>query len=324
MSAAPESAIAVADLVKSYRPGGPNAVDSLSFAVPAGTVYGLLGPNGAGKTTTVKTILGLVIPTSGTISLAGFDVASQRRQALRHTGAILEGARNIYWRLSARANLGYFGALRGLRGDRLGARIEELLALLELADRADEEARYLSRGMQQKVALAVALLHDPAVLLLDEPTIALDVQAARTIERTVRALAEGGKAILLTTHQMALAQRLCDRILVINRGKELVEGTPREVIEKFGGRRLRVEVRLGAALDAGAIQQLQADFRDLSAQVEGGKTTLSWIDHSTQGELIRLLNELDRAGLPIEQVGRQEATLEEVFVLLTSEGKLPE
>lgn len=317
-------AVAVTNLVKSYRPEAPKAVDNLTFEIEPGTVFGLLGPNGAGKTTTVKMILGLVIPSSGSVSLAGFDISTQRRQALRHAGAILEGARNIYWRLSARANLEYFGALRGLRGPALARRIAELLALVDLADRADEEARYLSRGMQQKVALAAALLHDPDVLLLDEPTIGLDVQAARTIERTVRELADGGKTVLLTTHQMALAERLCDRILVINNGREVAAGRTEEVLRTFGGRHQSVEVRLGAEVEAAVLQRLQQDFPELSAELEGGKTSLSWVDHAPQRELIRLLNRLDTEGLPIEQVGRRAATLEEVFVLLTSEGRLPE
>src|SRR4030066_415833 len=176
-------AFRVAQLVKSYKPDSPNAVDGISFEIESGTVFGLLGPNGAGKTTTIKMILGLIIPTSGSIKLAGYDISTHRNKALRHAGAVLEGSRNIYWRLSARANLEYFGALRGMHGGALKQRIDELLALVELSDRADEETREFSRGMQQKVALAIAMLHNPDVLLLDEPTLGLDVQSARTIEK---------------------------------------------------------------------------------------------------------------------------------------------
>src|SRR3972149_12300679 len=123
MSLQNQPAIRVSQLVKAYRSDQPNAVDGISFVIEPGTVFGLLGPNGAGKTTTIKMILGLVLPTSGTIQLAGFDVAKERNKALRHAGAILEGSRNVYWRLSARANLEYFGALRGMRGKPLTGRI---------------------------------------------------------------------------------------------------------------------------------------------------------------------------------------------------------
>ncbi len=165
-----QSAIAVSNLVNSYCAGRPNAVDGISFKVQPGSVFGLLGPNGAGKTTTVKAILGLVLPTSGSVRLAGYDMSRRRHKALLHTGAVLEGARNIYWRLSARASLEYFGALRGLWGKSLASRVADALALVGLSGRADEDARLLSRGMQQRLALAVAVLHNPDVLLLDELT----------------------------------------------------------------------------------------------------------------------------------------------------------
>ena len=120
------------------------------------------------------------------MNVAGYDMSKGRNKALQYAGAILEGLRNVYWRLSARANLEYFGALRGMKGKARSSRINEVLALVDLADRADEEVRYLSRGMQQKVALATAILHDPDILLLDEPTLGLDVLAARTIEKVIR------------------------------------------------------------------------------------------------------------------------------------------
>jgi ABC-2 type transport system ATP-binding protein len=308
--------------VKSYRTDRPNAVDKISFKIEPGTVFGLLGPNGAGKTTTIKMILGLVIPTSGSIYLVGHDISRHRRKALSQVGTILEGARNIYWRLSARANLEYFGALRGLRGKVLTSRIDEMLDLVELSDRADEEARYLSRGMQQKVALAAALLHDPDVLLLDEPTIGLDVHAGHTIEGVIRNLVKKGKTVLLTTHQMALAQRLCDRIFVINKGKRVVDGTTTEVVRAFGGQHQSVDIRLGTVVEEKVIRKIQRQFSDLSVDKDKNRTILTWVNCTTQGDLIQLLNLLDTNSLPIEQVGRREATLEEVFVLLTSKGRL--
>jgi len=309
--------VAVSNLVKSYRSGHPNAVDGISFEIPAGQVFGLLGPNGAGKTTTIKMILGLVIPTSGSINLAGYDISTQRNKALRHAGAVLEGSRNIYWRLSARGNLEYFGALRGMHGRALNQRIEKLLALVELSDRADEETREFSRGMQQKVALAIAMLHNPDVLLLDEPTLGLDVQSAHTIEKAIREMVQQGKAVLLTTHQMHLAEKLSDRIFVIHHGKKVVEGAPGEITRQFGGQQT-IEIRL-AAVFPDTLSRLNAKFPHLTATIDGEIITLTGADNTTQAEMLNLLDQLDTEGFPILQAGRREATLEEAFVQLTSE-----
>jgi ABC-2 type transport system ATP-binding protein len=299
-------------------------VDDISFEVQPGMVFGLLGPNGAGKTSLVKMLLGLVLPTRGQAKLAGFDLAKDRDGAVRRAGAVLEGARNIYWRLSARANLEYFGALRGLRGRELSRRIDEVLGLMELTDRADEETRELSRGMQQKVALATAILHNPQVLLLDEPTLGLDVQASRTIEQTIRHLkAKDGKAVLLTTHQMDLAQRLCDRVFVINQGRRVAEGPTAEVIQRFGEGSQTVEVRLGCTVDETTLAVLQANLPGLTLVNNEEGALLSLSEPSTQRLLLDLLERIDGLGLPIQQVGRREATLEEVFVRLTSAQKDP-
>lgn len=317
-----QAAIRVMHLVKSYDPQRLNAVDGISFEIAPGTIFGLLGPNGAGKTTTIKMILGLVLPTRGSIYLAGYDVLKQRNKALRHAGAILEGSRNVYWRLSARANLEYFGALRGMKGKALARRIDDVLALVELSDRADEEVRYLSRGMQQKVALATAILHDPYVLLLDEPTLGLDVQASRTIEQVIRQFVEGQeKTVVLTTHQMALAERLSDRIFVIHKGQKVEEGPTKEVIARFGGQRETMDIHLDTAVDALTLERLKAVFPGLSASTEADRTILSWIDSGSQKDFLHLLNQLDSEGLTILHAGRRAATLEEVFVHLTSEKK---
>ena len=315
-----QPAICVSHLVKSYDPERPKAVDDISFEIEPGTVFGLLGPNGAGKTTTIKMILGLVLPTSGSVYLAGNDVLKQRNKALRHAGAILEGSRNVYWRLSARANLEYFGALRSMQGQPLARRIDEVLALVELSDRGDEEVRYLSRGMQQKVALATAILHDPDVLLLDEPTLGLDVQASRTIEKTIRQFVkQQGKTVVLTTHQMALAERLSDYIFVIHKGRRVEEGPTREVIARFGGQRETMEIQLAGVVDPLILERLKAGYPGLSAVNEEDRTVLSWMDSGSQKEFLHLLNQLDSEGLSILKAGRRAASLEEVFIHLTSE-----
>lgn len=320
MSVSVQPAVRVLNLVKSYNPERPKAVDDISFEINPGTVFGLLGPNGAGKTTTIKMILGLVLPTSGSVYLAGYDMSKQRNKALRHAGAILEGSRNVYWRLTARANLEYFGALRGMKGKPLVRRIDEVLNLVELSDRADEEVRYLSRGMQQKVALAAAILHDPDVLLLDEPTLGLDVQASRTIEIVIRQFVEQrGKIVILTTHQMDLAERLSDQIFVIHKGRKVEAGLTREVIARFGGQQETLEIQLAVVEEPLILERLKMEYPGLSMQDEGDRTRLSWMESGSQKEFLRLLDRLDSEGLVILKAGRRAATLEEVFVHLTSE-----
>jgi len=319
MSIPDPPAIRVEHLIKSYGSERPNAVDGINFEIEKGTIFGLLGPNGAGKTTTIKMILGLVLPSSGSVHLAGYDMSRERNRALRHAGAILEGSRNVYWRLSARANLEYFGALRGLKGKSCARRIEEVLELVELADRADEEVRYLSRGMQQKVALATAILHDPDVLLLDEPTLGLDVQAARTIEKVIRQfVTQQDKTVVLTTHQMPLAERLSDRIFLIDKGKRIAEGATRDIIAQFGGQRETMEIELAGVVSPHILGRLQLEFTGLSAITNEEKTILSWIDSGSQKDFLHLQSKLDAAGLTILQAGKRSVTLEEVFVQLTS------
>ena len=177
--------------------------------------------------------------------------------------------------------------------------------------------------MQQKVALAAAILHKPQVLLLDEPTLGLDVQASRTIEGTIRQLTGQGKTILLTTHQMDLAQRLCDRIFVIHQGRQVAEGPTAEVIHRFGQDRQTVEVHLGCPLDTNTLASLQASYPGLTLHNNEEDAVLSLTDHPAQRTLLDLLERLDGLGLPIQNVGRREATLEEVFLHLTGSPEDP-
>src|SRR5919197_1800726 len=232
-------AIELSGLSKTYRE--LVAVDDVTLTVPPGTVLGLLGPNGAGKTTTIKMIAGLIVPSAGRIRLSGFDVARQRSQAVRQIGAVLEGSRNVYWPLSAWQNLLYFGRLKGLRGTEIKPRAQQLLTDLELWERRHEPVGSFSRGMQQKVAIAAALITDPAILLLDEPTIGLDVEAARTVKDWIAHLArDQGKTILLTTHQLPIAQELAGRIAVIRDGQIIADLPTPELLARYAEDRFEV------------------------------------------------------------------------------------
>lgn len=194
-----------------------DAVQDVSFHVRPGEILGLLGPNGAGKTTTLKMIAGLVRPTSGRILIEGLDVGTHRMRAVRGLGAVLEGNRNLHWKLTAGENLDYFGALKGVGA--IAARRDELIHLLGLGPHVRKRVGELSRGLQQRVAIAVALMGTPRTLLLDEPTLGLDVEAAVVFREVVRDIARGGCGIVLTTHQMEVAESLSDRIAIMAGGR---------------------------------------------------------------------------------------------------------
>ena len=216
------NAIELDSLSKTFRRRGSQpvrAVVDLSLSIPRGQIFGFLGPNGAGKTTTIKMMCGVIIPDAGSVKLLGHDVQRDRSAAMRQFGAVLEGARTVYWRLSAIENLMYFGRLKGVRDRYLKPRAERLLKELDLWDRRNDDVREFSRGMQQKVAISAALMSDPPIVLLDEPTLGLDVESARTVREWVSRLArEENKTVLLTTHQLTMAQELCDRVAIINEG----------------------------------------------------------------------------------------------------------
>ncbi len=308
--------VTVENLTKQYKGKAETAVSHISFTMQPGEILALIGPNGAGKTTTIKMLLGLVAPSAGTAGIAGFDmsVEKERRQGVRHVGAVLEGARNAYWRLSARANLHYFGTLRGLRGKRLQQRIEELLRLLRLEAEAEREVRHFSRGMQQKVAIAAALLHDPDVLLLDEPTLGLDVQAAKSLEQTIVTLAAQGKAVLLTTHQLGLAQRLSHTTFIIRNGRQIAYDRTQALLHRFQTQTI-VEVKLQDTLSAAIYQAAQAHFPQMTLLSQNGTSTLTWPD-AAQADVGHLFNYLDQRGQTILSIQRRETTLEELFLSL--------
>lgn len=291
------------------------AVEQLNLTVGGSQVFGVLGANGAGKTTTIKMMCGLIIPTTGEIRLNGYDVKRQRSQAARQIGAVLEGTRNVYWRLTAWENLMYFGRLKGYSGSRLAARGKQLLQELELWDRRDQPLRYFSRGMQQKVAVAAALIADPPIVLLDEPTLGLDIQAALTVKSWIARLArEEGKTVILTTHQLDLAQDLCERVAIMYKGQLLTNQPLDELLYLFEKNRYQIKVR--GELTAHQQEQLH----DWKVTSENGETLLDGT-LANQEALHELLTDLYRWNFPILAVNQQEPDLENVFVQMISQKK---
>lgn len=305
-------AIEIESLTKVYGKGsaGTRAVDGVSLSVPAGQVLGLLGPNGAGKTTTIKLICGLVTPTAGSARLNGYDVGRQRSRAVLQLGAVLEGGRNVYWSLSAWQNLFYFGRLKGLAGGEIKPRAERLLGELGLWDMRHGLVGGFSRGMQQKVAVAAALIPDPPILLLDEPTIGLDVEAARTVKDWITKLAqEDGKTIVLTTHQLEMAHQLSDRVAIMRAGRIVADLPVQELLRRFRKDSLQIVVAGGADL-AG----IQLPEGTTVAQADGATVLSSPALES--GDLYALLARLSDRGLPLHSVSPVEPDLEDVFLEL--------
>jgi ABC-2 type transport system ATP-binding protein len=230
--------IAVHDL--RHRYGGVEAVNGIGFEVAAGEIFGLLGPNGAGKTTTLDSILGLIAPDQGHIEIAGIDARAHPRAARAMTGAVLQ-ATGLQDKITPREALNLFAAFYPAPLDTDG-----LLARFGLAEKAGARFETLSGGQKQRLALALAFVGDPQVLLLDEPTSGLDPQMRRKVQDHILALKDSGRAILLTTHDMEEAARLCERVAVIARGKIVATGAPRRLMAELGGSLDDVILRLAA------------------------------------------------------------------------------
>jgi ABC-type multidrug transport system ATPase subunit len=218
-----EPAVSMKELTKAF--GSVRAVDGLSLAIPPGEIYGLLGPNGAGKTTALRMLAGLLAPSSGQALLMGVDVGAEPQRAKAKLG-FLSASTGLYARLSARELLVYFGRIHGLPAEAIERRVQILTTALDLGRVLERRCENLSTGERQRVSLARAVLHDPPVMILDEPTSGLDVLASRFLRDFVRAERDRGKAIVFSTHYLAEAELLCDRIGLLFRGGLLREGTP--------------------------------------------------------------------------------------------------
>jgi ABC-2 type transport system ATP-binding protein len=307
-------------LTKRYRHGKEplTAVSNVTLTVPGGQVIGLLGPNGAGKTTAIKMIAGLIVPSAGSVRLNGFDISRQRRDAVRQIGAILEGSRNVYWPLSAWQNLMYFGRLKGLQTREFKARAERLLSVLGLWEWRNDTVGSFSRGMQQKVAIAAALITDPPIILLDEPTIGLDVESARTVKDWVAHLArDEGKTVVLTTHELRNAQELSDRIAVIRNGAIIADLPTHDLLANYAEDRFEVRI-------AGELNDLAGQLPvgvGVETDPDGVHLTLP---DTSQARLQQVLGQLLDHKVPLLSVSQARPNLEEVFIRLLHEGHAAE
>jgi ABC-2 type transport system ATP-binding protein len=308
-------AIAVEGLRKQFGNGADavTAVDEVSFAVERGSVVGLLGPNGVGKTTTIKMILGMVLPDAGSVRIQGTDVYADPRKAYAHVDAMLEGARNDYWRLTVRENLRYFATIGGVDPDSIADRHDRLLDKLDLADAADEPVRSLSRGMKQKVSLASVLASAADVVFLDEPTLGLDVESSLTLRRELRRIvAERNLTVVLSSHDMDVIEDVCDRVVIMNEGRVIADDTVENLLHGFDARGYRIT---SSDFDESLVADLRERFEVSGVERLGDRTR---VEVATDSDGFYALTAYLRShGVTLDAVDTVDWDLEDVFVELT-------
>ncbi len=301
------------------RFGGTVAVDGLTLEVYAGEVFGFLGHNGAGKTTTVRLLNGVLLPSSGSARVLDLDPVKDG-PALRRRVGVLPETPSLDERLTARENLRIYADLYGVPADQVPRRIEALLETFELTDRADDLVGGYSKGMKQRLALARALLHEPELLFLDEPTAGLDPMAARRVRGMIARLSrETGRTVFLCTHNLAEAQRLCDRVAVLEHGRLLAVGTPAELAHRLW-RGLCLEVELVPATAPTALDLLRRVSQD--GEVEW-REPVAIVRLPNREAIPDLVTALVEAGVRLYRVTPQEPTLEDVYFALHGGEEVP-
>jgi len=296
------------------RFGDLAAVHELSFAVGDGEIFGLLGPNGAGKTTTVRMLSGLIAPTAGTARINGAELGADSQRIRAMTGILTESP-GLHDKLTARQNLAYYGRLYGLRGAELRRAVDRYLGVVGLTDAGDRKVAGFSKGMRQKVAIARSMLHEPEVIYLDEPTSGLDPSAAKTVRDFVATLRDAGRSIVVCTHNLDEAERLCDRIGIM-RGTLLRVDTPARLRRINGTASVRVEL-VGARQPASFLDLLGTLPFVAAARALDGSLLVEVAD--PRGDNPELVRALVDAGARIVHVTEEAATLEQVYLDLVGE-----
>jgi ABC-2 type transport system ATP-binding protein len=306
---ATEALLACADLSRSFD--GRKAVDGISFSIAPGEIYGLLGPNGAGKTTTIKMVCGLLEPDSGVVTIAGRR--ADQELAVRNLVGYVPQDVALYPDLTARENLSFLGSLYQLRGKELAARVAEVLELTDLTERANDRVDSFSGGMKRRLNIGAGLLHHPKLLVLDEPTVGVDPQSRHAILERVQAFGREGMAVLYTTHYMEEAERVCDRVGIVDHGRLIAEGTRKELVERLEE---RDRIELGAS---GDLERLARACREIPG-VENAATTdtsVQVVASDSRRMLPLLLEAAEIAGVTVNTVDVVEPDLEAVFLHLT-------
>ena len=303
--------IGISRLVKRY--GEHTAVQDVSLSIEEGEIFGLLGPNGAGKTTLLSVMSTLLSPTSGTVTVAGYDTQREAdRIKIKGICGFVPQELALYPTLSAWDNLVFFGQIYGLRGRRLRERVAQVLEEVGLQDRARDAIDTFSGGMKRRVNLAAALVHEPRILFLDEPTVGVDPQSRNRIFETVERLSREGTTVLYTTHYMEEAERLCDRVAIMDQGQILALGDPADLVATQGGGFIEVGLR---ETGEGIVERMRGIPAIRSAQLSDH--TLSLRSNGTNAALAPLINALSDGGAVVNSLSILEPNLETVFLSLT-------
>ncbi|MCP3999238.1 MAG: ABC transporter ATP-binding protein [bacterium] len=306
----PLNVLECAGLVKSFD--DLVAVDDVGFHIAAGETYGLLGPNGAGKTTTISMISGILEADAGNVTVAGKEITTRTTEGNAEIGYVPQDIA-IYPDLTARENLHFFGRLYGIPKAKRVSRVDEVLDVIGLSDRGDDRTEEYSGGMKRRLNIGIGLLHEPSLLILDEPTVGVDPQSRNSILESVELLGQSGTAVLYTTHYMEEAERLCDRVAIIDGGKIRAEGTRRELVELVGQ---RDTVNLGVI---GSARRLVEDLRSVAEiqQITSAEGSVEILVDGASRVLPRILEIAQKADVGISGVEVVEPNLESVFLHLT-------
>ncbi len=306
--------LVVEKLVKRYPKRGSKekllAVDQVSFEIEKGEIFALLGPNGAGKTTTIKCICGLVIPDEGEIKINGFNLFKERSKALSQVSVVLEGNRNLYWRMTPLENMMYFAGIRGKKLTRSDAL--RILERLGIAEKSNELVHKLSRGMQQRTAIAVCLAAGTDILILDEPTLGLDVNSSVEFRSLINSLRELGKTILLSTHDMALVEAVADRVAIMNNGKIVVCEEKKKLLNLFNARRYKIRV-----IEKDHVLEKLREFGFSEYKQDGNLLEIT-VDLQTSNDLYETIDFFKTNGLEIESIEKEFVNFEKIFMSFTA------
>lgn len=288
------------------------AVNNVSFHVHRGEVLGLLGPNGAGKTSTIKMICGLLQADAGSIQINSLDIQKQRLKALQHISAVLEGNRNLYWRLTVRENLEYFAGNRGQSRKEVTYQVEKLLEQFSLKEKENELVNNLSRGMQQKLAIAVALLAKTEVILLDEPTLGLDVEVSYELREILKMIVkEEQRTVIISSHDMPVVQDLCDRTVIINKGTVVVDEKVENLLKLFETK--AYSIKLGGILSLAQEKQLAAKF-PLSNYEATSHQAIVDVNLERSEDIYELFEIFKKEGTLVESIDKTTIDFEQVFM----------
>jgi ABC-2 type transport system ATP-binding protein len=292
------------------------ALKGVSFDIQPGEVFGLLGPNGAGKTTLIKCLTTLLLPTSGRATINGYELTKHDNAIRATVGCMLMGERGLYWKLTGRENLVFFGALYHLTVSDRKKRAVDIIARLDLGEIADRPVESYSSGQKMKLAFAKALINDAPLLILDEPTNTLDVPSARELRAVVRELNQAGKTVIYTTHIMSEAETLCQRVAIVDRGEVLALGTVDELKASLGREAvIRIEGVISAKATS-AVEQLPGIRRAATAALNG-HVQLTVVADQQAIALPRLIETLLAHNAVMQKITPEEVTLEDVFIART-------